>query len=66
MITSCLHFAKSLIMQLSCGRFLKKISTVHGNLSTSNNNMYGAPTNINNDDGNCGDSGGGVINDVNV
>ena len=40
--------------------------TVHGNLSTSNNSMCGAPKNITNDDGDGGDSGGGGINDVNV
>ena len=42
------------------------LSTVHGNLSTSNNNNYGVSMDITNDDGNSGDSGGGGINDVNV
>ena len=41
-------------------------STAHENLSTSNNNMDCAPTNITNYGGDGCDSGGGVINYLNV
>ena len=46
--------------------FDKFCSTAQGNLSTSNSNTDVAPTNITNGGGDGGDSGCGLINDVNV